>query len=158
MMPAMKRVLKWGAILLLALAVVFVGWRVWMRWRLESKLAELRNAGAPLTLAELDKWYDYPPADQNGALVVTNALGKITQPEGEEWVLLEGQRLVNGVRIRPEEDRLQLARKSYLPKNVESLRLLRQSSGYLQFRYPSKVEASSLILGPQPSLELLGKY
>jgi hypothetical protein len=142
-------VLKWGAVFLLVLVVAFVGWRVWIRWRLELKLASLRADGMPLNVAELDRWYASPPASKNGALVVTNILAQIVAPKDEEDERLPivGQAKLPPAGTEWTEETLQLA-DSFLKKNAEVLRLSPGATQYSQFRYPWDLKGPWTVEGP----------
>ncbi len=60
--------------LLIILLAAFIFYRVNSRSRLEAKLDEIRAAGYPATLEELDKWYSIPDGVPNAADVILDAV------------------------------------------------------------------------------------
>lgn len=67
-----RKVLRTG-IILLCLALPFIGWRCWTRWLANSQLAKVRNAGLPTNGDELNQYYTAVPNRENAALVLTQA-------------------------------------------------------------------------------------
>ncbi|MCX6926822.1 MAG: hypothetical protein NT154_27000 [Verrucomicrobia bacterium] len=67
--------IRWGIALLLLLVSVFLIWRVsiWViTWR---QLAQIHNAGYPVSLGELNSWYKEVPDNENAALAYEKAFG-----------------------------------------------------------------------------------
>jgi hypothetical protein len=76
----MSRKRKVAKIVLICLAVllpVLVGQKLYFRAQANRLIAEIRAAGEPTTLAELDAWYVTPPDDQNAALILTNVVAQL---------------------------------------------------------------------------------
>ncbi len=70
---------------LLAIAIgAFVVYRVVGRTKLEDRLDAIRAAGYPVTLTELDEWYEAPPYGQNAADYVVEALAYLQKPKPEQ--------------------------------------------------------------------------
>ncbi|MBI4475050.1 MAG: hypothetical protein HY646_20450 [Acidobacteria bacterium] len=64
-----RRMMTGVAVVLIAHA----GYLSILHWVVHAKLNAIRQQGFPVTLAELDQWYAYPPAEQNAAFILTNA-------------------------------------------------------------------------------------
>jgi len=50
-----------------AMLLLFIGFRFYLRSLVNGELAALRSAGYPVSLSELDAWYEKPPAGQQNA-------------------------------------------------------------------------------------------
>jgi hypothetical protein len=55
------------------LIVLYAGYRLCLRYAVQSRLDAIRQAGYPATWAELDKWYRQPSAGENAADIFGNA-------------------------------------------------------------------------------------
>ncbi len=76
----MSRKKKAAKIVLICLGVllpVLVGQKLYFRAQASRLIAEIRAAGEPTNLAELDAWYVAPPDDQNAALILTNVVAQL---------------------------------------------------------------------------------
>jgi hypothetical protein len=91
-MKRLKKILKWSGIVLGGLVVILLLVNAWFVWttdaRLEAQLAAIRQAGDPVTLADLAR-KPIPP-DQNAATYLRRAEADITAMEKEfgpywEW-------------------------------------------------------------------------
>lgn len=60
-------------IAVVALVALYAGYRYTLHRLVQAKLDEIRRAGYPVTLAELDKWYPQPPPGENAADVYAEA-------------------------------------------------------------------------------------
>jgi len=69
-----KRKVIRSSLLLLVLFSPFVIWRLWLWYNLNNQLAAIRADGLPTNAKELDRWYPAVPANQNAALVLTQAI------------------------------------------------------------------------------------
>lgn len=76
-MSRKKKALKIVLICLGVLLPVLVGQKLWFRAQANRLIAEIRAAGEPTNLAELDAWYVAPPDDQNAALILTNVVAQL---------------------------------------------------------------------------------
>jgi hypothetical protein len=76
----MSRKKKAAKIVLICFGVllpVLVGQKLWFRAQANRLIAEIRAAGEPTNLAELDAWYVAPADDQNAALILTNVVAQL---------------------------------------------------------------------------------
>ena len=134
-----RKVKPWEIMLLLLGAAVlcFGAFRVTMKMRLRSRIDAIRAAGQPVTLAELDAWYERPALGGNAADYITEAFARLQIPEGEERepIPLFGTTPLPA-RTQPLDKEMQDVIDRLLAKNAEALELLRQSTPVEQSRYP----------------------
>jgi hypothetical protein len=98
----------------------------------------IRQQGYPVSLAELDAWYPSVPAQENAALVYTNAFAGLTNSEGpitnfigKNWLPPLGQGL-----LAEEKDELT----EVLQANQTALRRLYSAPASGRSRYPVRLQ------------------
>jgi hypothetical protein len=64
-----------GLVALLLVVVAFVAFQL-LKAEHDPRIESLRSKGYPITVAELDDWYPAPLANQNAALLYTNAFAQ----------------------------------------------------------------------------------
>jgi hypothetical protein len=89
---------------------------------LTARLEAIRQAGQPVTLAELNAWYPEPPAGENAAPLYADAFAALTVADAKSL--------------------------SFLPKNQPALALLHKASAKSQCRYPIDLSEGALTLLP----------
>lgn len=78
--PSKRRgLLIWG-IVLTAVLLGFANMYFQSKSKLNKRLANVRNSNYPVTLAELDKWYETVPENENAALLVIDAYNRMVRP------------------------------------------------------------------------------
>ncbi len=70
------------------LVVAFALYRLSLHGKLKKRIEKIRAAGYPVTLQELDQWYELPPQGQNAADYITTAITYLKPPESEEAEVL----------------------------------------------------------------------
>src|SRR5437899_2473474 len=78
--------LVWLLSALLTLVGVYSGYRLYLAHKVKVKIGQIRQAGLPVTTAELNQWYAAVPPEENAALILTNACaylvkGNTTSPD-----------------------------------------------------------------------------
>jgi hypothetical protein len=81
-----KRKVIRSAILLLCLVSPFIIWRLWLRFSVSRQLAAIRVEGLPTDARELDAWYRAVPANQNAALILTQAFSLCERNIGDKII------------------------------------------------------------------------
>ena len=76
---------RWYVALLVVLAL-YITYRFALHLMVEAKLDEIRKQGYPVTLAELDKWYQQPPPGENAADVYEQAFARYDRWKTNELV------------------------------------------------------------------------
>jgi len=75
-------------IIVAVLVAAYAGFRLYPRWQEGRCLAKLRAAGYPVTLDELDAWYEDVPPGENAALLILKAADlRVDGPPGATSVL-----------------------------------------------------------------------
>src|SRR5258708_40240407 len=82
------RRMRTALIIVFILAALYATYRYTLHRMVEAKLNEIRKAGYPVTLAELDKWYPQVPAGENAADVYLEALALFAKPSRQESELV----------------------------------------------------------------------
>ncbi len=139
---------------LVALGVCFVlglaGIVVWSLChpRPDLRIAAIRRAGQPVTLAELDAWYPRIPDAQNAALVYTNAFALMMFTASGNTNL----RQIAKIELPPRgqvlagEDKTELA--SMIASNAPALRLIDSARALTGSRYPIDLNQGLVTLLP----------
>src|ERR1041385_1543521 len=131
--------------LILLILVAMLAWN--LRTPTNDLQAEMiRQQGYPITLTELDSWYDKVPDNQNAALLYTNAFAKLTLASNafyrvreDAWVPKRGQPIVP-------EDNEELA--AIFATNREVMDLLFSAAALTNCRYPIDLTQSFTIPFP----------
>lgn len=127
--------LKIVLLFLLADALLFAGWHVYLALAIRSELNAIRRAGYPVTLAELDAWYPTPPAGKNAADVLAIAFSRRVVPQRNSKLpyIGEGRMPPIGLKI-PTPLRREIAQ--VLAQNAAALRMLHRGAALKDCRYP----------------------
>src|SRR5438552_18301529 len=67
----------WLLSALLTIVAVYSGYRLYLAHKVKVKIDQIRQAGFPVTTAELNKWDAAVPHEQNAALILTNAVAHL---------------------------------------------------------------------------------
>lgn len=130
-----KRRYKVIGIFILILVVVFAVAIMHGKNQLEKRFEEVRAAGFPVTLAELDAWYSIPEGEENAADIYMQAFEMYAVPASTDGLPVLGD-LGNpkrGERLGPETIKLI---ENYLADNKETLELIREGAKIEHCRYP----------------------
>jgi len=139
--PKQRRRLQLWHILagLLLLAVAGLLLRRW-HWRHEflRGVEAIRAGGSPVTLEELDKWYQWPESGENAAAAVLNAASCYVPPaekaaEETLWSILRGQGVWRAAPL-DQDTRTMLA--EHLKANEQALGFLHDAAAIEGSRYP----------------------
>ena len=82
-----KRKLKFwhvALVVLIILVISFIAFRLSVRAKLQGRIEALRAAGYPVTLTELDAWYEMPPYGENAAEYITTAISHLKIPSAAD--------------------------------------------------------------------------
>ncbi len=132
----------WGvALALLALGVCAFAWVQWLLLQqnraLEQSLAHIREAGEPMTLAELNTWYPSVPDIDNAAPAYLRAFEVMSNPSDEQAKQLP---LVGNGEMPPAHeplpDAMRQALDVFLSQNEEAILLLHDAGAMEACRYP----------------------
>jgi hypothetical protein len=69
----------WLLSALLTFISVYAGYRLYLTHKIKVKIAQIRQAGFPVTTAELNQWYAAVPPEENAALLLTNAFAQLVK-------------------------------------------------------------------------------
>ena len=137
-----------AVILLVLCLAVPVLWVLNLERGLEAEYAAIREKGLPVTLGELDAWYDAPPAAENAADVFAQAFEQQVLPDDKESGLLP---LVGGAGLPAPsaafDDAMKQAIAEHVALNAACLDLLHKAAGMPRCRYPA--DLSQWPLPPQ---------
>src|SRR5690349_15880308 len=61
------------------LMVAYAGYRLSLAHKIKVKIGQIRQAGFPVTRAELNQWYAAVPPEENAALILTNAFAHLVK-------------------------------------------------------------------------------
>jgi hypothetical protein len=143
---------RWATRLLifgLFFAAFFAAYRYVLGRVVAAKLEAIRNAGYPVTLAELDKWYPQTPANGNGAELFGVAFDKLTI--GTNLTPLPRADLAA---LSPQATPLSAATRqavaNVLASNADAIALLHEAASTRRSRYPLNLGRLSLL--PYPHL------
>ena len=112
--------------------------------QIEAKLDEIRKAGYPVTLEELDKWYALPSFGPNAADTFVDAFSRIVEVELPDRPFLP---FVGDARLPARTEPLPTVGKAvsllYLADNELALSLLHISTSVKECRYPIRLTDGS---------------
>ncbi len=103
--------------------------------RHDPRLDAIRQAGYPVTPADLDAWYPAVPDSENVALVFTNAFALLAPPNTSSSTLLGDIPLPARGHGLPPDDRAELV--SLLASNQAALEIVRSVKPFTRSRYPA---------------------
>jgi len=138
-----RRFKMWHKIVALLL-LVFVLFRVTSILKLKKQIENLRTKGYPVTLEELDLWYDIPDGADNAADVYLDAFSSYVEWDSEARKALPIiGRAPLPARTQPLDDpNLQLVNK-FLSDNEKTLTLLQEAASIKHCRYPIEFSKES---------------
>jgi hypothetical protein len=134
-----RRRFGYGALVLLLAGGIFHAalrhhWHREFRQRVEA----IRALGYPVTLAELDAWYQWPPGTENAAFRILEAAGHYHEPAdtNDGWDLWFLVRDPPSARTSPLDDRRRALLEEHIAANAEPLKLLHEAATIKESRYP----------------------
>lgn len=127
------------AVVLLCLPLIVIGtMHVTRRIQLRHRIETVRAAGYPVTREELEAWRPTPPAGENAADDVMQAVAHLRMPDEETSPLfkaLESRSLLAGT--QPLDDQTRSTITKLLDENTEAIRLLGRAAQFAHCRYPA---------------------
>ncbi len=133
--------------------LAFTAYRLRLSWRVDEQIAQFREAGHPVTLKELDKWYSLPADKPNGAPIFLNAFDRVADLPTQREKLVPVIGSANWPPAgKPLPADMEKAIARYLKKNAQAVELFRQGSKSGSYRYPI-----DLTKGPDTLLPHLSK-
>jgi len=143
-----RRFKLWHGIVALLL-VLFILFHVTGRLKLKKQLKVLRAKGYPVTLEELDRWYNIPEGVENSADVYMAAFSNYVEWDREARKALPVVgRAPLPPRTQPLDDpNLQLVKK-FLSDNEKTLTLLHEAASIEHCRYPIEFSQESDPVAP----------
>jgi hypothetical protein len=141
--------LRWFIIplLLFTLAGLFIAYRQLLAARVNARVAEIRDAGYPTNLAELDAWYAIAAGVPNAADIYTKAFALLVKDEQLEY----GLPWVGRDTLAPDEPLsvpTKEAIRRLLDVNREALDLLAEGAKIRHCRYPVNLNQGFGVLLP----------
>jgi len=130
-----KRVVAAAVVVVVALAA-FGGYRVSLRRQAVALENEIRASGAPVTLAELNAWYEQPPDGDNAARAYTQAFDALVDvgDNAEHLPVLGDAGLPR--RTEPIAYEMRQAISRHLGANAAALELIEHAAGRPRCRFP----------------------
>ena len=152
------RCLEIVALIFVGLIALYFVYRHSLALSIQARIDAIHHAGFPATCAELDKWYQQPPAGENAADVYSNAFAyyqlwtnkdaqfsapadvtdtnKYFSPPKSKRDLLPIVGMAKLPKTEPLSAEAQKVIAEYLSDNAESLRLLHEAASMKSCRYP----------------------
>ncbi len=133
---ARRRFKIWHGIVALLL-LLFVLYRVSGSLKLKKQIDSLRNQGYPVTLEELDRWYNIPEGAKNAADVYMAAFSNYVEwdKEARKALPIVGKAPLPE-RTQPLDDPNQQLVEKFLSDNKKTLTLLHEAASIEHCRYP----------------------
>jgi hypothetical protein len=131
-----RKRLRIGWLVVGGIVLLFVAVRLVQRGRASRDIGEIRKAGYPTTLQELQDWYPDVPAAENAALKILEAADVKHDPPQN------GTEIPGAGRVRWPEPGVKMTKterealKLHLEENADALRLLREAATLPRSRYP----------------------
>ena len=133
-----RRWWRWPLRALLLLVVTFAIFRFTVHQRVQNRLNAIRAAGYPVTLEELDAWYEYPDGP-NAADVCKRAFeAYMGNKQFEETLPLIGHRIKYGPGEKLPSDVADRV-VYYLEQNAKAVSLLKEAAQIEGCRYPAEI-------------------
>jgi len=131
-----RRFKMWHKIVALLL-LLFVLFRVNGSLKVKKQIENLRTKGYPVTLEELESWYNIPPGAENSADVYMDAFSNYVEWDSEARKALPVVgRAPLPARTQPLDDPNQQLVKQFLSDNKKTLTLLHEAASIEHCRYP----------------------
>jgi len=122
-------------ILLIAGIGAFTLFRLRLKSKLQARIDAIRDAGYPVTCAELDKWYTIPENAENAAYTIIDAFWCYRESGEIESLPLIGQAKFPA-RTEPLPEDMKVSIVKYISDNNETLTLLHKASAIEHCSYP----------------------
>ncbi len=140
-----------GVVLLLAI-LTFVIFRLAGRAKLQGRLDAMRAAGWPVTLVELDAWYEAPPYGENAADYIIEALAYLQKPDPDQ----KGQipwlgNAKMAARTEPFDAETAVIVTQLLQDNQDAIAFLQEAATRERSRYPVDLTKGHATLLPHLS-------
>src|SRR6266536_1508981 len=71
--------IAWLVSAVLTFITAYAGYRLYLAHKIKVKIGQIRQAGLPVTTAELNNWYAAVPPEENAALILTNAFAHLVK-------------------------------------------------------------------------------
>lgn len=139
-------------VVLIILAISFIAFRLTVRARLQGRTEALRAAGYPVTLTELDAWYEMPPYGENAAEYITTAISHLQIPsalDAKNLPLFHRGELPP--RTQPLDEEMQTLIGQVLDDNKKAIELLDHAATLRSSRYPTDLSKGHATLLPHIS-------
>jgi hypothetical protein len=138
----------WLLSALLTLIAVYAGYRLYLAHKIKVKIGQIREAGFPVTTAELNKWYAAVPPENNAALILTNAFAHLVKgnTNSPDLPIIGRGKLPPRNEPLPPEMRQAIA--DYVATNQVALELLEKGLALKSCRYPVDLTAGLHTLLP----------
>ncbi len=139
-----------SVVLALVLFGAYTAYRLILQARVRAELEAIRRAGYPVTLEELDSWYEYPPpGEPNAADVYLEAFLRLVAPSEEQSKLLPLVGTAESpLRAESLSDEMKKAIAKHLAANKEALELLHKAASIEHCRYPVDLTVGLGALSP----------
>jgi hypothetical protein len=126
----------WLLSAVLTLAAAYTGYRLYLAHKVKVKIGQIRQAGFPVTTAELNQWYPAVPPEKNAAFTLTNAFGHLVNVNTNTPNLP----IIGRGKLPPPNDPLppemRQAIAEYVATNQVALELLERGLALKSCRYP----------------------
>jgi len=131
-----RRFKMWHGIVALLL-ILFLLFRVTGSLKLKKQIEILRTKGYPVTLEELDRWYNIPDGAANAADAYLTAFSNYVEWDSEALKALPGfGKAPLPARTQPLDDPNQQLVKKFLSENEKLLSMLHEAASIEHCRYP----------------------
>src|SRR5437667_128641 len=152
--------IAWLLSSLLTFITVYAGYRLYLAHKINVKIDQIRQAGLPVTTAELNQWYAAVPPEENAALILTNAFAYLVKgnTNSPDLPIIGRGKLPPRNEPLPPEMRQAIA--DYVAPNQAALELLEKGLTRKSCRYPVDLTPGydallPHLLGLKKSAELL---
>ena len=154
--PRKRRRLKVSHVLIILLLIgvgSFAIFRLRLKSKLQTRIDAIRDAGYPVTCAELDQWYKIPPDAENAAYTIEEAFSfyKTWDKEKSKSLPLVG-RAELPARTEPLSVEMKTLIAEYIADNNEALELFHQAAGIEYCRYPIDLSVEFVTFTFMPNL------
>ncbi len=138
-----------GVMMALAIAIV-AGYRLWLRKQIDREIAEIRKAGLPVTLAELNNWYKaVPPRENAGVQLLDNFYIVKPASKNVKIPIVDNRALPKASEAWADATKDQIIK--YLDSNSNGLQVLHQAVQWETSRYPIDLNLGAGTLLPHLS-------
>ena len=147
-----RRFKIWHGIVALLL-LLFVLFRVTGSLKLNKQIEAIRSRGHPVTLEELDRWYNIPQGAENGADIYMAAFSNYIEWDKEALKALPifGKAPLPA-RTQPLDASTRQLVEKFLSDNEKTLKLLHEAASIEHCRYPINLTKGSVNIMERPGL------